>query len=47
MLDLLDVIKIKKKEVFPVQAWVVSEPPLNNDRNGGFKDPIPPKKNGK
>ena len=34
----------EKKEVFPVQAWVVSEPPLNNDRNGGFKDPIPPKK---
>ena len=31
----------EKKEVFPVQAWMVSENSL--DGNKGFKDPIPPK----
>ena len=33
----------EKKEVFPVQAWVVSPTPLNENGIGGFDDPIPPK----
>ena len=30
----------EKNEVFPVQAWVVSEFPLDNNGKGGFEDPI-------
>ena len=33
----------EKKEVFPVQGWVVSPTSLNENGIGGFKDPIPPK----
>ena len=30
----------EKNEVFPVQSWVVSEFPLDNNGKGGFEDPI-------
>ena len=33
----------EKKEVFPVQGWVVSPTPLDENGIGGFADPIPPK----
>ena len=30
----------EKNEVFPVQVWVVSEFPLDNNGKRGFEDPI-------
>ena len=30
----------EKNEVFPFQAWVVSEFPLDNNGKRGFEDPI-------
>ena len=33
----------EKKEVSPVQAWLVSPSSLNEKYFGGFEDPIPPK----
>ena len=33
----------EKKEVFPVQAWIVSPSSLNKEEIKGFKDPFPPK----